>query len=284
MKILVLGVTGMLGNALFRFLAQSDGLDPVGAARTADARNLFAAELKERVHGGFDAHNPESLVELFAAHQPDVVVNCVGIVKQLSAAAQVFEAVPINTLLPHRIARVCKIGGARLVHVSTDCVFSGSTGMYREGDQPDATDLYGLSKLWGEVDEPNAITLRTSIIGPELRSSHGLLNWFLSQHGRVKGYERAIFSGLPTVELARVIRDYVLPRPELHGLYHVAASPISKLELLKLFAAEYGRQVEIVPDDTVAIDRSLDGSRFSEVTGYASPPWLALVAAMRHFG
>ncbi|MGE5563264.1 MAG: dTDP-4-dehydrorhamnose reductase family protein [Bacillota bacterium] len=284
MKILVLGVTGMLGNALFRLLAQSKGIDVAGVARSADARNLFAAALRDRVHGGFDAHNPESIAELFAAHQPDVVINCVGIVKQLSAAAQVLEAVPINSLLPHRIARLCKVGKARLVHISTDCVFTGRSGMYREADAPDATDLYGLSKLWGEVDGPNAITLRTSIIGPELRSGHGLLNWFLSQEGSVKGYQRAIFSGLPTVELSRVIRDFVLPRPDMHGLYHVAASPISKLELLKLFAAEYGRQVKIVPDAALAIDRSLDGSRFREATGYVAPPWPLLVAEMREFG
>jgi dTDP-4-dehydrorhamnose reductase len=284
MTIVVLGVTGMLGNAVFRFLAQSDGLDVVGAARSSDARRLFAEPLRKRIFGGLDAHNAETLIEVFSAHEPNVVINCVGIVKQLSAAAQVLEAVPINTLLPHRLARLCKIAGARLVHISTDCVFSGRSGMYQESDEADAVDLYGLSKLWGEVHEPEAVTLRTSIIGPELHSSHGLLNWFLSQRGPVKGYRRAMFSGLTTLELARVIRDYVLPRPDLHGLYHVSAAPISKLELLKLFASEYGRQVEIVPDDVVAINRSLDGTRFREATGYVSPPWATLVAEMRAFG
>jgi dTDP-4-dehydrorhamnose reductase len=177
---------------------------------------------------------------------------------------------------------LCRLGGARLIHISTDCVFSGSRGMYREDDFSDAYDLYGKSKYIGEVrDDAHAITLRTSIIGHELDSKVALVDWFLSQQGSAKGYRRAMFSGLPTVELARIIRDFVLPRPELRGLYHVAAEPIAKYDLLSLIAEQYGKQIEIKGDDAVIIDRSLDSTRFTLATGYRAPEWPALIALMR---
>jgi dTDP-4-dehydrorhamnose reductase len=284
MKLAVLGATGMLGSVTLRLLAES-GHDVVGVVRSPDAARLLPPQVAERVHGGLEATYMESLVDTFDRHRPDVVINCIGLVKQLENANRVLEAIPINTLLPHRLAQLCALGGARLIHISTDCVFTGSTGNYREEDAPDATDLYGTSKRWGEIaDVPHAITLRTSIIGPELRSAHGLLAWFLAQAGSVKGFRKAIFSGLPTVELARVIRDLVLPRPELNGLYHVSAAPIAKYDLLHLFANEYGRTVTIEPSDSLTIDRSLDSSRFRSETGYSPPDWPHLVAEMRRFG
>ena len=215
---------------------------------------------------------------------PDVVVNCIGLVKQLAQAEDPLVAIPINALLPHRLARLCDLAGARLIHLSTDCVFDGSRSMYAESDCSDAKDLYGRSKYLGEVNYGNAVTLRTSIIGHELSSAHGLVNWFLSQQGEVKGYTRAIFSGLPTVELARVLRDFVITKSELRGMYHVSAEPISKFELLGLVAQTYGKTIEITPDASVAIDRSLDSSRFRGVTGYAPPSWLNLVRDMHQFG
>jgi dTDP-4-dehydrorhamnose reductase len=169
------------------------------------------------------------------------------------------------------------------VQISTDCVFSGRQGGYRESDPTDATDLYGQSKFIGEVrDAAHAITLRTSIIGHELASCHALVDWFLSQQGRAPGYSRAVFSGLPVNEFARVIRDFVLPHPELHGLYHVSARPITKCELLRLIARVYGKDIEIVPDDAVVIDRSLNSERFTQATGYVAPDWPALIESMRN--
>ena len=283
-KVVVLGATGMLGNAAVRVFAEDPAFDVIGVARSTDAARLFAPELADRIVGGLDAESQESLTEIFARYAPDLVINCVGLVKQLSGANRVLEAVPINTTLPHRLARLCKVAGARLVHVSTDCVFTGEKGGYTEADPSDARDLYGVSKFWGEVDEPQAITLRTSIIGHEMRSAHGLLGWFLEQSGTVRGFRRAIFSGLPTGELARVIRDHVVPRTELHGVYHVSAEPIAKYDLLHLFAKAYRRDVEIEPDDALVIDRSLDSSRFRAATGYVAPPWPELIDAMRNLG
>ena len=284
MKALVLGVSGMLGNAVFRLFADTPGIDVTGTARSGAVTSRFREDLRSRILTGVDVEQLDSLTRTFASVRPDVVVNCIGLVKQLAEADDPLAALPINAILPHRLARLCDLAGARLVHVSTDCVFLGTRGMYKESDAPDAQDLYGRSKLLGEVDYPHAVTLRTSIIGHELGSAHGLVGWFLSQSGPVRGYTKAIFSGLPTVELAAVIRDRILAAPSLRGLYHVAGAPIAKYELLRLVASAYGKSTEIVPDDRVVIDRSLDGSRFSEATGYTAPPWPELVRRMHDFG
>jgi dTDP-4-dehydrorhamnose reductase len=283
-RVLVLGATGMLGHVVLRLFAGSPGIEVWGSARNAAALAGLPEAVRKQVIGGIDVDNPDALAGLFARVRPQVVINAVGLVKQLAQADDPLAALPINALLPHRLARLCALSGARLVHVSTDCVFAGTRGGYVESDAPDAQDLYGRSKLLGEVDGEHAITLRTSIIGPELGGAHGLVGWFLAQTGSVRGYRRAVFSGLPTVELARVIRDQVLPRPGLRGLYHVSAEPIDKDRLLRLVAAAYGHGIEIVADDQVVIDRSLDSSRFRAATGYQPPPWPELVQRMRGFG
>ena len=282
-RVLVLGVSGMLGNAVLRVFAQSDVYSVVGSARSAGVLRLLPPALREQVICGVDVENSDSLMRLFAQARPDVVINCIGLVKQLAEADDPLAAIPINALLPHRLARLCDVAGARLIHMSTDCVFAGTQGMYREQDASDAQDLYGRSKYLGEVDYPHAVTLRTSCIGHELSSAHGLAGWFLAQQGPIKGFTRAIFSGLPTVELACVMRDFVLPNPELRGLYHVSAEPINKFELLTLMAQAYGKTIDITPDDKLAIDRSLDSSRFREITGYQPPAWPELVRRMREF-
>lgn len=280
MRILVLGASGMLGHAMLRTLAAGAAHEVTGTVRDGARLHAAAAGWGARLVAGIDVEQADLLLRAFGAVRPELVVNCVGLVKQLADAGDPLRAIPVNALLPHRLAALCEAVGARLVHVSTDCVFAGTRGHYREDDAADATDLYGRSKLLGEVDYPHAITLRTSIIGPELAGHHGLLGWFLSQHGPVRGYRRAIFSGLPTVELARVVRDFVIPRPALRGVYHVAAAPISKYELLRLIAAEYGLEADIAADDAVAIDRSLEGQRFAAATGYVAPPWPELVRRM----
>lgn len=283
MKVLVLGVSGMLGNAVFRQLSLDSVLQVFGSVRGVGGAGYFPNSLREQIVAGVDVENHDSLVNVFAKVVPDVVINCVGLVKQLSDANDPLQAVPINSLLPHRLAALCKVASARLVHISTDCVFSGAKGGYLESDFPDAYDLYGRSKLLGEVDYPHAITLRTSIIGHELAGARSLLCWFLAQQGPVKGFTKAVFSGLPTNELARVIRDVVLPKPELHGLYHVASKPIDKYSLLGLVADVYGKAIEIVPDDSLIIDRSLSAERFRMATGYVAPEWPELVQKMFEF-
>ncbi|MCX2865129.1 SDR family oxidoreductase [Paucibacter sp. PLA-PC-4] len=284
-RLLVLGANGMLGHAVLRWFARDANYSVCGVMRAAGARRqLQLAAPRAELIDGVDVGCSDQLAGVLAQVKPDVVINCVGVVKQLAAADDPLISLPINALLPHRLVKLCHLAGARLIHVSTDCVFSGAIGGYREHDPADARDLYGLSKFMGEVDAEHAITLRTSIIGHELSSRHGLVAWFLSQQGVVQGYTRAIFSGLPTVELARVIEEHVLPRPELRGTYHVSASPISKFDLLRLVAQEYGHLLVVEPNDRLVIDRSLNSERFQEATGYSPPDWTELVRRMRDFG
>ena len=283
MKILILGVTGMLGNSMFRFLSSDKALDVYATARSQSAHSHFSKDLSSKLITGIDVENHDSLVEVLNKVKPDAVINCIGLVKQLADANDPLKALPINSLLPHRLARLCELTGSRFIHISTDCVFSGKKGNYKENDFSDCYDLYGRSKFLGEVDYPNAITLRTSIIGHELGGNRSLVDWFLSSEGSVKGFEKAIYSGFPTVELARIIKDFVLPNKELHGLYHVASKPINKLELLRLVAEIYDKKIEIMPSDELVIDRSLDATRFNEVTGYNPPEWRELVKRMCEF-
>jgi len=283
MKILVLGAHGMLGSATLRVLSERRDWEVYGSVRSEHAKQFFFAEIAERLLVNVDVTNYDALVDAFARIQPEVVINCVGATKQKIGGHDPLTAIPLNALLPHRLARLCAALNARLVHVSTDCVFSGKQGNYTEEDLPDAEDMYGRSKALGEVDYPNAITLRTSMIGHELQSSYSLLNWFLTQQGSCKGFRRAIFSGLPTVELARLIRDVVISKPSLHGLYHVAGPAIAKYDLLKLVAKVYGKAIEIVPENEFVIDRSLNADRFHAATGYQSPEWPELIELMHAY-
>ncbi|MDR6929418.1 SDR family oxidoreductase [Pseudomonas sp. BE134] len=283
MRVLVLGATGMLGNAVFKVLRCSPELSVVGTVRNAKAIDSFDGEVvKGDLISGVDVLDQDSLVDVFVRSKPDIVINCIGLIKQLNSAKDPLSVLPINAMLPHRLARLCALIGSRLVHISTDCVFSGRKGMYKENDISDAEDLYGKSKYIGEIfDQSHVVTLRTSIIGHELNSQSSLIDWFLSQSGSVKGFSKAIFSGLPTVELARVILDFVIPQPALQGLYHVSVEPIDKLTLLRHVARIYQKEISIVPDEQIQIDRSLDSSRFRTATGYVPPQWPDLIEAMR---
>jgi dTDP-4-dehydrorhamnose reductase len=283
MKVLVIGATGMIGSTVLRVLSEKSDWEVLGTVRDISVRRFFSDAIVERLIPGVDIENLDLLVKVLNQIRPDVVVNCAGLTKHRSKADDPLIAIPINTLMPHRLAELCKLIGARLIHVSTDCVFSGEKGGYTEDDFADARDVYGKSKALGEVLYPHTITLRTSTIGHELQSKHGLLDWFLSQGERCKGYKQAIFSGLPTVVFAQVIRDVVIPKKQLFGLYHVAAEPISKFDLLKLIAEIYCKAIEIVPDDKFVINRSLAADRFWQATGYVAPDWRSLIRLMHSY-
>jgi dTDP-4-dehydrorhamnose reductase len=282
MRVLVIGASGMLGHIVLRLFAESTGYEVWGTTRGAPPQGLTDSAFD--TIGGIDLTNWESVMGAFLACRPDVTINCAGVVKQLAEADDPLTVLPLNSLVPHRLARLCELTGSRFIHVSTDCVFDGQRGGYIETDLPNARDLYGASKYLGEVSSPGCVTLRTSIIGPQLDGTTGLVSWFLSQHDAVHGYTRAIFSGLSTLELARVMRDYVIPSRDLEGVYHVSTAPISKYDLLLLLAEAYQKPIDIVPDDRLKIDRSLDSTRFRNKTGYVPPAWREMVREMRLFG
>jgi len=280
MNILVLGASGMIGSAMFRVLSEQSAWQVWGSLRSAEAKQYFPSALAEHLVTGVFAENQDSLVRVFAQVRPAVVINCIGLTKHHREAEDPVLSIPLNALLPHRLADLCAASGARLIHVSTDCVFAGTRGNYRESDMPDAVDLYGRSKALGEVDYPHAVTLRTSTIGHELNSRYGLLEWFLAQEGQCKGFARAIFSGLPSTEFARVVRDVVIPRPELRGLYHVGGAAIDKHALLCEIARAYEKKIEVRRDESFVIDRSLDSTRFRQATGYMPAGWPELIRSM----
>jgi dTDP-4-dehydrorhamnose reductase len=284
MKVLVLGASGMLGSAMIRILSMRTDWDVFGTLRSDSAKKFFSDGVAARLITDCDVENYDALVAVFARVQPDVVINCIGLIKHLVAAEDPLSAIFVNALLPHRLQKLCDTIGARFIHFSTDCVFNGAMGNYSEDAPSDAADLYGKSKFLGEVVSGNAITLRTSIIGHELQGAHSLLEWFLSQHDRCLGYRRAIFSGLPTVTLAELVRDFVIPNLKLSGLYHVAAQPISKYDLLRIVADVYEKRIDIVPDDKLMIDRSLNAARFAGASGYQAPSWPVMIENMHNHG
>ncbi len=280
MRILILGGDGMLGHQLLRSWQHAHDVrvtlrnDAVHYAHYG----LFSAE---NSFYGIDARDFSAVEQVVKAFRPEAVVNAIGIVKQRDEAGDAILSLEINALLPHRLSLLCGEIGARLIHLSTDCVFSGRKGMYTEDDWEDARDLYGRSKLLGEVREAHAVTLRTSIIGLELARKRSLIEWFLAQRGQVRGFTRAIYSGFTTLEMARIIERILLRHRDLSGLWHVASEPISKYDLLQKLSRHLGRRdVELLRDDGFACDRSLDASRFRARTGYQPPSWDAMLAEL----
>ena len=252
---------------------------------TGTLRSGYEPENLAKMPGNYvalnDALNLEMLTNLFKDFRPDVVINCISLSKSILNQADPARLIPVYSLLPHILSNLCTQFGARLVHISSDGVFSGRTGNYSEQDTPDAVDIYGRAKLLGEVTSENAVSLRTSMIGHDATAQNGLISWFLKQSGHCRGYPEAIFSGFPVVVLAQIIRDYVIPNTALSGVYHVASDPISKYDLLQLVSEIYGRSVKVLPDTSVRIDRSLNADKFNAATNYKPPSWAMLVELMR---
>jgi dTDP-4-dehydrorhamnose reductase len=276
MRVLILGGDGMLGHRLYLHLRGRHEVK-VTLRLALPAYTQYELFNTSNTYDVVDAVSFGSVRRAVEDYEPQVIVNAIGIVKQRSAGSQAVPAIEVNALFPHRLAVLCRGHGSRLIHISTDCVFSGRRGNYNEGNMPDATDLYGRSKLLGEVTEGNAITLRTSMIGRELTRQASLIEWFLSQPGPVTGFRRAIFSGFTTIELARVIERLIVEFPEAAGLYHVSSEPISKYDLLCLVRDRMRPGVQVNPDDAFQCDRSLDSTLFRTRFGYRPPTWEAMI-------
>ncbi len=277
-KILILGASGLLGNNLLNFFSKKKDINVFGSIRKKNYTNDFTK--KYNLFFGIDAEKKYKLSKLFEEIKPHVVINCIGITKQSSEVINHLKVISLNSSLPHFLAKLSNMHKARFIHISTDCVFSGKKGNYEEKDPPDVSDLYGCSKFLGEVKYKNTITLRTSLIGHEIDGAKSLINWFLSQKKSIKGFRKAIFSGLPTYEIARIIYDYVLPNPDLKGLYHLSSDPINKYELLLMVRDVYGKDLKIIPDDTLVINRSLNSKRFQKITGFSPKPWPIMIKEM----
>jgi dTDP-4-dehydrorhamnose reductase len=280
MKIIVLGVNGLIGNEIFRFLSHNSNWEVYGTLRNAENGLIFPSSLKENLLHSPNLLNDNELTNFLKGSKPNVIINAVGITKHRLESENILDVIPINSLFPHRLAKICDLLSIRLIHISTDCVFSGNKGNYLESDLADAKDIYGKSKALGELKNNSSLTLRTSTIGYELNSTYGLLNWFLSQKETCKGYSRAIFSGLPASYFAFILQHYVIPNKNIMGLYNLASEPISKFDLLKNIADIYGLNIRIEKDDSFEIDRSLNADLFNELTGFVPPKWPELIKFM----
>lgn len=277
MRILVLGGNGMLGHQVSLSLSANHDVR-VTVRRGLDAYNLPSAFDENNTYVGVDVLDHHRLAQVVADFEPQAIVNAIGLVKQREGASDVVRSIQINSLFPHHLAALAQSASVRLVHLSTDCAFSGRRGNYSEEDIPDPKDTYGRTKVLGEVDGPGCITIRSSIIGLELETRQGLVEWALAQTDTILGYRRAVYSGLTTSEMSRVIEFLIPRRPDLHGVWHVASAPITKYELLRALLEALGRtDVEVVPDDEFHCDRTLNGSSFEKATGYQAPAWVKMI-------
>jgi len=279
-RVLILGGSGMLGHKLWQvFTGHFDTY--VTLRRGFDSYTRYQLFNREHTVDLVSAENVESIAKAIAKVRPNIVINCIGIVKQAEAAKDPVVSISVNALFPHRLAGLCRSTGSRMIHISTDCVFSGRKGNYREIDVSDAEDLYGRTKFLGEVNSEGCLTIRTSMIGRELETSQGLIEWFLAQDGgTVNGYKRGIFSGFTTNALAEIISWIITEHPDMYGVWHVASEPISKFDLLSMVKQTYGSNIRIEPDETVVCDRSLNAAKFRQATGFNPPPWHDMIGQM----
>lgn len=272
-KVLILGANGMLGHVLYSELKKNH--EVWGTVRS----KKWHPDLLE----GYNVDNLPKIDKLIAEFKPDFVINCIGIIKQIKASKDKITSLEVNSLWPHRLAEICERYGAKMIHFSTDCVFSGNKGDYSESDLADARDIYGLSKYMGEVDYSHTLTLRTSIIGHELESSVSLIDWFMSQGAECKGFTHAIYSGFPTIVVAHFLNDVIFKK-FISGVYHFSSEPINKYELLKLVAQIYEKKINILPSDELKIDRSLNSNRLRSELSWSPETWTSMINSMHdHF-
>ncbi len=285
MKLLILGSNGLLGNTLTKYFFEKSNYETYGFLKDSSKLKFFKKKYINRLIIIQNILNTTDLRRNIKALMPDVIINCIGQTNKIRGKNldNIENYININSLFPFRLKEICEEIQSRLIHFSSDCVFSGEKGFYSERDNPDPIDLYGKSKLLGEIDDENIITIRKSVIGHELDSRKGLLEWFLNQEGSVEGYKEAIFSGLTVLELARIIDMYILPNKNLKGIIHISGEPISKYDLLKIIANQYNKHNEIVPNKEIKINRSLNSEYFRNLTGYRSNSWPLLVKSMEEF-
>lgn len=269
----------MLGSSLFKNLSSNFGLDVYGTLRSVDKYKFFFSQTEYSKLYEYDALKSfEEINKIICDAKPDVVINCIGKIPQKDSTQP--DILELNSLFPHKILTFCEEFKARMIHFSTDCVFSGKEGNYNETDITDAEDLYGQSKIKGEINSHKHLTIRTSIIGHEIETQNSLLEWFLSQTDDISGYSKAIFSGFPCNYHAKILAEHILPSLSVNGLIHIGSIPISKFKLLQIIKKVYDKSINIHKNDKYIIDKSLDSKRFKQITGFESPKWEFLVEYM----
>jgi len=274
MKVCVFGAGGLLGHMLIRVLSESNGVFGITRENPKISSPLANFLSQEKWIGGVDASIPHSIKKIFETDQFDVAINCIGLIKQRDSIVSDSEMMVINGEFPHRLAQFANSHGTRVIHISTDCVFSGTKGSYFESDTPDPVDVYGKSKLLGELNDSDNLTLRTSHIGRELTVKKSFIEWLVSQRGgHVNGYSHAIYSGLTTQALARTISKLLLGNLHLTGLFHVSSQPISKLEIINKLNELLDLQLTVTPDASVQINRSLNSEKFQNATSISPQTW-----------
>jgi dTDP-4-dehydrorhamnose reductase len=277
-KVLVLGASGMIGSEIMKTLHNSNDFNTIGTIRCSSLKKIHLKNMQ--IIDGIDVQHESSWVKCLLEQRPQAVINCIGVTKHVDQIKDNGLTININSIFPHKLNLLCKKISARLIHISSDCVFAGKSGNYSEEDIPDSRELYGLSKKLGEICLSDNLTIRTSTIGHEVLTKNGLLEWFLSQEGTCEGYKNAIFSGVSTKELASVIKNKILPNKNLKGLYNLSAESISKYDLLKLISKFYKKEIEIQPNTSFVIDRSLDCTKLELEAGYKPKDWNSMVKSM----
>lgn len=282
-KIIVLGAAGLLGNTLFKYLIALNKYQVYGFVRRREDSKLFPKSFHNLLIFNSDINETKILSSKIKKLKPDYIVNCVGVVKQIIQKNNTHEAILYNSLLPHILYSIAKQNNAKLIHISTDCVFDGNIGNYSESDIPNAMDLYGKSKALGEITYKNSVTIRTSYIGHELKSPHGLLEWFLSQENKIKGYTNAYYNGLTTLELSIIIENYFFRKSKLNGLYNISSESISKFSLLSQIGKIYKKDILIMKEKSIQVDRTLNSLKFRKITGYRVKSWAKMLNEMYQF-
>lgn len=283
MKVLVLGASGMLGNTVYRYLSLNNELDVFGSVRSKKNLKSFTEKQQSKLQLNTEFQPNKFPRNELDAIKPDVIINCIGMIKQAPEASVEASIIYLNSLLPHLLKSYCADNNIRLIHFSTDCIFSGTKGSYKEEDKADADDLYGRSKYLGEISGEGTLTLRTSIIGHELNRNLSLLDWFLSEELPVKGFKNAFFSGLTTLEIAKFLERLIITHKDLSGTYHLSADRISKLNLLKLVRTIYKKKIDIIPENNPIIDRSLNSEKLKKLINYEAPSWDQMIIEMQKF-
>ena len=282
-KILILGANGMIGYSFFKYFKKTN-FQTFGMLREKEKLSNYKNIYFDKNIIETDFSNLITFKKLFKEVHPQITINCIGIIKQKPEAKDKKKLIEINALFPHLLKEICAEYGSRLIHISTDCIFSGNKGFYNENDLSDAHDLYGKTKFLGEISNKSTITLRTSVIGYELNSNYQLLNWFLSQETSVRGFSKAIFSGVTTLELAKIIEKFIIPDCSLSGIYHISSESIDKYSLLNIIKKIYKKEIKINKDSENIIDRSLNSSKFRNETGYKPLSWEEAIINLKNFG